>query len=285
MYKFLGGQILTMYNLYSSYSLHKFFPHHIFNQIRFDNISEKFDIFLQVQLVCVIPSCMLQNDFNHVMHTIRNWPEIKSCKWDVQSFYIRSIGLLVTSTDIEEIKIILKNIFTVAFSREHGLNSVKVPNPCQVSKIYLKERICNHTVGESYDLFQSNDEQNDAEEEQITITSENLIFQEFKNIYTVCLNNFMDTHSSGDNSNTHHNPCIARKLLDFCKLLPCWSAVMVPIFQYGDIIESRPTPRSMYNEIKHQIFQHNAQPHVDEFILDHVCFITGSMDVYFNKFN
>jgi len=40
-----------------------------------------------------LPACMLRNDFNHVMHVISSWPEIKSCKYRIKFFYLRSIGL------------------------------------------------------------------------------------------------------------------------------------------------------------------------------------------------
>lgn len=88
-----------------------------------------------------VPTCMVRNDFNHVMHLISSWSEIKSCKYQIKNCYLRSIGLLIASTDFDDIKFILHNIFIVSLSEEHGLNCNGVPNPCQNSKNYLKERI------------------------------------------------------------------------------------------------------------------------------------------------
>lgn len=93
-----------------------------------------------------VPSCMLRNDFNHVMHLISSWSEIKSCKFRIKNVYLRSIGLLIASTDFDDIKYILRNIFIVALSEEDGMNSNGVPNPCQNAKNYLKERISTHNI-------------------------------------------------------------------------------------------------------------------------------------------
>jgi len=70
-----------------------------------------------------VPIGMLRNDFNHVMHLISSWSEIKSCKFRIKKFYLRSIGLLIASTDFDDIKYILRNIFIVALSEEDGMNS------------------------------------------------------------------------------------------------------------------------------------------------------------------
>lgn len=128
-------------------------------------------------------------------------------------------------------------------------------------------------------LIENNVEHIDVEEEEhISYSSD--IFQELKNIYNSCLNKCLDKAGNGDDLNAHHNPKIAKKRLDFCKLLPCWSAIMVPIFNYGELTELSSTSESLFNEIKHRVFQHKTLPlRLDEFIHDHVSFITGSMNI------
>lgn len=66
---------------------------------------------------------MIRNDFNHVMHLITLWPEIKTTTYRVKNFYKRSIGLVIISANFEEIKKLLKFIFTVAMNEEDGLGS------------------------------------------------------------------------------------------------------------------------------------------------------------------
>lgn len=38
-----------------------------------------------------IPNCMIRNDFNHVMHLISTWSELKSCAYRIKQFYMKSI--------------------------------------------------------------------------------------------------------------------------------------------------------------------------------------------------
>jgi hypothetical protein len=65
---------------------------------------------------------MIRNDFNHVMHLISTWPELKSCSYRIKNVYMRAIGLIVVSTSISDIKIILKSIFTTALHECDGIN-------------------------------------------------------------------------------------------------------------------------------------------------------------------
>jgi len=60
--------------------------------------------------------------------------------------------------------------------------------------------------------------------------NKNNIFEELQSVYNTCLDICNDVTSLGDDLNAFHNENISKKLLDFCKLLPCWSAVMTPIF-------------------------------------------------------
>lgn len=90
-----------------------------------------------------IPTCMIRNDFNHIMHLVSSWTEMKSCNYRIKNFYMRSIGLLVISTSFEDIKNILKLIFTVALNETDGLDIYKVPTECEIAKNYLKQKNSN----------------------------------------------------------------------------------------------------------------------------------------------
>jgi len=89
-----------------------------------------------------------------------------------------------------------------------------------------------------------------------------------------------NTTSQGDDLNAFHNESLPKRILDFCNLLPCWSAVMTPIFKYGDITESSSTSESLFNDLKNRVFQHKTLPlRVDEFVQDNISYITGSMNI------
>lgn len=77
-------------------------------------------------------TCMIRNYFNHSVHIISTWAEIKSCTFRIKNFYLRSIALVIASTDFNYINILLKNIFTVSLNEEDSINSenlhhVKMP--------------------------------------------------------------------------------------------------------------------------------------------------------------
>jgi len=61
-----------------------------------------------------IPKCMIRNDFNHIMHLISSWPELKNCTYRIKNFYMRAIGLLVISKSIEEIKHFKINLYCMS---------------------------------------------------------------------------------------------------------------------------------------------------------------------------
>jgi len=73
---------------------------------------------------------------------------------------------------------------------------------------------------------------------------------------------------------------IAKKLLQFSKLIPCWSAVMVTIFKYGEITETNASSESLFNDLKNRTFKHKTLPlRVGDFIQIHIDDILGSMKI------
>lgn len=98
-----------------------------------------------------IPSCMLRNDFNHVMHLISSWFNDQTTK-RIKHFYLKSIGLVISSTDFQDIKKLLKYIFTVALCETDGLNPNNEPTDCELAKHYLKNRIATHNIID-YDII------------------------------------------------------------------------------------------------------------------------------------
>lgn len=142
-----------------------------------------------------LPTCMHRNDFNHVMHLISTWPEIKTLNYRIKNVYLRSIGLVIASTDFEDIKYLLKNIFTVALSEEDGLNLNGMPNKCQAAKNYLKNMISSHD-NKKDDLLSTVENFNDEDQFNINEITENIIstntFNELQSIYNNCLEECQD---------------------------------------------------------------------------------------------
>jgi ssDNA-specific exonuclease RecJ len=146
---------------------------------------------------------------------------------------MRSIGLLVISTSFENIKHIFKFICTVSLNETDGLNINQVPTECENAKNYLKRKIATHNIEIEevderdtdvliYDLENENDEINAI-----------LVFDEIKQIYLYCVESSkVYVNTTGDHDNRQYSPKLAKKLIEFSKLIPCWSTVIVPIFGY-----------------------------------------------------
>lgn len=81
-----------------------------------------------------IPSVILRNYFNHVMHILSSWPQMKNSTYRIKMFYLRYIGLIISSTDYSDIKLLLKHIFTVCLNETDGLNLNKQPTAFEISK-------------------------------------------------------------------------------------------------------------------------------------------------------
>lgn len=229
-----------------------------------------------------IPKCMIRNDFNHVMHLISTWPELKSCTQRVKQFYMRAIGLLVVSTSIGGIKTILKSIFTTALHECDGVNDDQEPTACENAKRFLKLRIATHIVEINYEN-EANEEIH-GEEETDDVSSpvaSNSIFQDMKHLYEECeQTSQLTSNLTGDHDNMQYSPSLAKRLLNFCKYITCWSALMVPIFEYGSLTETSASSESMFKDLKSIVFKHKTLPlRLDDFLVIHVESIIGMMNL------
>lgn len=193
-----------------------------------------------------IPNCMLRNDLNHTMKLLNSWTEIKNSSHNIKNFYLRSIGLVIASIDLNDIKYLLECIFTVALNKEDGdITNNNIPNACEIAKDYLKQRIESDLLNSQVSIYlnDSNDiidiEFQDTESDSALLlnelSEENSIFKIIQGVYNNCLVESRSPKNRGNHDNMEYCPMIAKKLLQFSKLIPCWSAVMVNTFKYNEI--------------------------------------------------
>lgn len=115
---------------------------------------------------------------------------------------------------------------------------------------------------------------------------DNSIFKIIQNIYNNCLEGSHSHTNQGNHDNMQYCTMIAKKLLQFSKLISCWSAVMVSIFKYGEITETSASSESLFNDLKNRTFKHKTLPlRVDDFIQIHIDDILGSMKIVGAKQN
>jgi len=76
------------------------------------------------------------------------------------------------------------------------------------------------------------------------------MFKVISDIYNECVIEAKENTDEGIHDNMHFNEPLAKKLKDFCKFIPIWSAVMVSIFEYGKTTESSAASESLFNDLK-----------------------------------
>lgn len=218
-----------------------------------------------------VPKCFIRNDINHFVHLVTQWVPIKISKYPrTKDLFSRAMGALIVCTTIDEAKRILEAIFTIAFSRYDGLilNS-DIETPCAKSKKFLQSRITssiNH-------LFES--------EINSCTQSENLCIQYEKEVNDFdCAKSFKDWAKSistrckldvenkeGQYDNAQYLPELENNIINAMKLFPCWSAIMVYIFDEDEVTVSSARVESNFNQLKNRLFKTEILPvRVDEFI-------------------
>lgn len=117
------------------------------------------------------------------------------------------------------------------------------------------------------------------------LTSHPEYFKVIKVLYNNCVD-LSKIHDRGDRDNHQHNIKISKRLLQFCKLLPCWTAVMVPFFGFGNITQTSASSESQFNDLKNRVFKHTTLPlRIDRFLTIHINSFTGTMNLVASDIN
>lgn len=239
-----------------------------------------------------LPTTMIRNDFNHVMKLLSSWPEFKNSSYRIKNFYLRSIALLIQSKVFEEIKSLIKSIFIVALFETEGrdINTGQL-NVCECNKQALKIKIAAIEDIPNTINNDNNENENEIELNECNIildnteTSDPEYFEQIKLVYQNCIN-LSKKYDNGDRDNHQYNIKIAEKLLKFCRLLPCWSAVMVPYFGFGNTTQTSASSESQFNDLKNRVFKHLTLPiRIDRFLITHINSFTGTMNLVASDFN
>ncbi len=101
-----------------------------------------------------IPTCYVRLDFNHVIHSMASWVELRNKSRRVKNFYLRALGVIISSTDYEDTKMLLRQIFYVFLHEEDGNNNEGKATACERARLYLKDHIADHNIRpiEEYDV-------------------------------------------------------------------------------------------------------------------------------------
>lgn len=214
--------------------------------------------------------CYLRTDVAHVIRIICGWHCLKSALRRSRHFYKRCMGQLIQARNIKDVRVITRNIFTVALNETDGFVQNKL-TPCSVSKNFLRNLIGNED---------NTDEDDEGEFDTDNIEME---AEELEN------NNFIQWGHSirleveaeickGNEDNCQYLPDIVTKIIQFLKYLPLWSHVMSTAFPHSQPTTSSAVVESSFNDIKHRLFSNFVLPiRVDEFIVHHINGLEGTI--------
>ena len=234
-----------------------------------------------------IPTCMIRNDFAHIMHDISTWPGIKDAIRRSKDFYLRTMALIVSSTCFSNTKTLLKHFFTVLLHEEEGFDKYGCPCECEIAKNHLKILI-KSPISEPAELLlellsvEHDDvpEADDLCDDDDACMEETDIFNDIVWIYKQC--RALENH--GDRDNLQYSPCIAKKLVKFCESIVLLSAITVPIFGYGNATESSSASEGSFKTLKIDVLKSETLPmRLDEFIPIHVEHMLGSTNIIIAK--
>lgn len=180
----------------------------------------------------ILPDCYVRVDVAHMVHMICRW-KCLAVRKPVKDFYVRCIGLLIKTYNVEEFKKILEMVITAACAETDGVDKNKLSTPAENARqnlinciSYGATEFMSAELGEYKGI-------NDGEffhDVEIDITNKQLtpMIQSWtSNIKTTAIE-----HSKviGDRFNAQYCPDLVKPLLRICNEFPLWSAVMVPHF-------------------------------------------------------
>lgn len=216
-----------------------------------------------------------------VAHTIKLFTSLKSLKREklrTRQFYIRMLTKMLLSTSIHEIKDILFGIFIIAGSETEGEENGSITE-CDKKKQWLKSLIAEGSESTNETTFiDTEDDITDYEHHnKLPETDESLFKQWALRIYE---ESKVYVSNNGNRDNMQYLPEIIKEVLNLCKLLPLWTAVMAPLFKNSCSIASSAPVESNFNNIKNRLFRDKQLPlRIDDFILAHIQSIEGAVSL------
>ncbi|KAJ1518897.1 hypothetical protein ONE63_011493 [Megalurothrips usitatus] len=240
--------------------------------------------------VFVPPPCFIRYDVAHFMKLLSKLPCLNKdgVVKRTRQFYLRCLGQVIQCSQIDVIRQILVDIFTVALNESEGTCEVtEEDTPAQASKKRLINLIGNE-AGD--DLTYSSPEGMDrSAEEQLLegfwteVDSMTPQFGKMKRDFSawgeaifmeVVESNIME----GNWGNQQYLPELPKALLKLVDLLPMWSSIVVPHFGYGGPTASTTGSENNFNDTKHRAFGHIPLPiRVDEFLFFYIKVLSGKI--------
>lgn len=233
-----------------------------------------------------VPQCYVRIDVAHFVKTCSKWSPLKTVSRRVREVILRSIGVLIKCQSLTEIHALLLSLFIVITNETDGTNKItNEDTPCEIHKKIIMSATSIGFIDfekqfeEIIVTAESEDEARILVEEEFERQNEGLDqfdnpFQEWAN---AIFQKSMSSVQVGSGINPLYLPSLVPVLIKSMKLLPLWSAVMLPIFKYGEEICSSAAIESSFKKLKNITMQHLSLPtNLETFLENHILFSKGA---------
>ncbi|CAH1113199.1 unnamed protein product [Psylliodes chrysocephalus] len=223
--------------------------------------------------------CFIRLDIAHFQATVSRFSCMKKQHRLTRQFYLRAVGQLCQCTNVEDVQNMLEAIFTVAYSDTEGKSLITGINiKCEEHKQWLIRR-CSSGTTETLDIelkIVNNEMELENFKEKIKSPFEDWA----RNIAVKCKTLVNTQNEVGDRGNQQCLPLFVNELLKLLKLLPLWSAILIPHFPKAQVTASSSISESNFNHIKNRVFSNVTLPvRIDEFIPTYILSNYGAVQI------
>lgn len=222
-----------------------------------------------------LPKCFVRSDVAHVVHLMAKFPSLRGKLRRTRQLYLRSLCLVVQSTDFQELAKLLQHIFMVALSETEGVDEKTGENTsCEESKTYLQYHISGFLLEEDTTLEEMPYPPEFSAENIESSTKR--AFRLWTETTAEEVSNSISPH--GVRGNQQYEPKLVDDILHLSDFIPMWTGIMVPHFGYGKETASSAIVESSFNDLKNRTCKNlNLPARLDDFLLTHIQNISGSM--------
>jgi hypothetical protein len=230
-----------------------------------------------------IPSCFIRINFANFLKLISNWLPLETIARTVREFILRSLCLLMKCQSRDAILSLLSSLFIVLTNKTNGTNSINgKETPCEMHK----QRIIIASSSDSADNETLIEMLLDPKrDEEIEFASENLKSSNdelgnLNNVFQKWAEEVYDKSKSfseiGNDINPFYLPEIVPCIIKCMNLVPLWSGIMIPIFGYGNEMETPTIVKPSLNEFKNVTFKSILLPtDIELFLENHISSLRG----------
>lgn len=243
-----------------------------FNTISLDTYNDTCLYALQKR--AALPTTYLRIDIAHLIKMVCRWKCFeKNTRSAIKDFYVRCVGLLATTSHLDEFRNILLSVLIVSQSQTDGTKEeTNDDTECEKCQKFLINSIKTFNLP-NYEFIESENDRSDDEESNNTGGISNFI---------KAINDQVDLHCSqkGLRLNAYFLPAFVHDLLRICKYFPMWTGVMASL--YGKSVTATSCyVENYFKELKTSIMENENLPiRIDKFLILHIRSILGTMTLF-----